>query len=125
MCRCSVNGKILCVDDDANVLKSYKRQLGEQYDIETAGGPEEGLKSVDQSGPYAVIVADMCMPGMDGIEFLRRARKKAPYTVSIMLTGNADQQTAINAINDGNIFRFLTKPCPAEQLSNALIAVIE
>jgi len=70
--------------------------------------------------PYAVIIADMQMPGMNGIEFLRRAMDKAPDSVRLMLTGNADQKTAMDAVNQGHVFSFLTKPCPAESLERAL-----
>ncbi len=117
--------RILCVDDDEKILRSYERQLSEQFQIETAIGPEQGLQAVSDRGPFAVVVSDMCMPGMNGIEFLRKARENAPYTVQIMLTGNADQQTAMDAINEGHIFRFLTKPCPAESLTKALEAGIQ
>src|SRR5260221_2735282 len=62
----------------------------------------------------------MQLPGMDGVKFLPGARQKAPDTVRIMLTGNADQQTAIAAVNQGQIFQFLNKPCPPEMLALAL-----
>ena len=72
--------------------------------------------------PYAVVIADMQMPGMNGVEFLMELEKAAPDTVRIMLTGNADQKTAREAVNQGHIFRFLTKPCPPEELIPALRA---
>jgi response regulator RpfG family c-di-GMP phosphodiesterase len=80
---------------------------------------------LEQVGPFAVVVADMRMPGMDGITFLSRVREASPDTVRIMLTGNADMQTAIDAVNQGNIFRFLTKPCPYEVMGVALEAALE
>ena len=67
----------------------------------------------------------MRMPGMSGVELLSRVRERAPNTMRIMLTGNIDQQTAIAAINEGSIFRFLNKPCPADQLAIAIRAGLQ
>ncbi len=117
--------RILCVDDDANILDALERGLRRQFHIETALGGEQALGMMDAQNPYAVIVSDMRMPGMDGVQFLSSVRKRAPETVRMMLTGNSDQQTAIEAVNEGNIFRFLTKPCPSETLAKALTAGIE
>ena len=112
--------KILFVDDDTNLLAAFRRQLRKQFHLETASGGREGLKLVEKNGPYSVIVSDFRMPNMDGIEFLSRVREIAPDTVRIMLTGNADLQAAIHAVNEGNIFRFLTKPCSADILGESL-----
>lgn len=112
--------KILFVDDDANVLAGYQRQLRKSFQIDTALGGELGLQAVTQNGPYAVIVTDLRMPVMDGIQFLSKVREIAPDSVRMMLTGFADLQTAIQAVNEGNIFRFLTKPCETETLTRAL-----
>jgi response regulator RpfG family c-di-GMP phosphodiesterase len=117
--------KILLVDDDPNILSAYTRTLRKQFQFETALGGAEGLAAIAACGPFAVILSDMRMPGMDGIEFLSRARDAAPDSVRIMLTGNADQQTAIDAVNRGNIFRFLTKPCGPEDLALSLEAGIK
>ncbi|MBU0595075.1 response regulator [Candidatus Bipolaricaulota bacterium] len=117
--------KVLCVDDDLNILNAYRRGLRRLFEIETAPGGPEGLKAIASQGPFAVVVSDMRMPGMDGIKFLTAVKKCAPESVRIMLTGNADQQTAIDAVNEGSIFRFLTKPCPPEHLAKTLTAGIE
>jgi len=117
--------RILFVDDDPNLLASFRRQLRKQFQIETALGGPEGLELVERNGPYSVIVSDFRMPHMDGIEFLARVREMAPDTVRIMLTGNADMQAAIQAVNEGNIFRFLTKPCSVDLLGESLITGIE
>src|SRR6185437_10170592 len=98
--------KILCIDDDASILAGYERTLRRRFSIETALGGEEGLTIVRRQGPYAVVVADMKMPGLTGIDTLAQIRKISPDTVRIILTGNADQQTAIDAVNKGYIFRF-------------------
>ncbi|MEW5976220.1 MAG: HD domain-containing phosphohydrolase [Acidobacteriota bacterium] len=116
---------ILCVDDEPNILEAYQRALRKQFGIETATGGLEGLSLLAEKGPFAVVVSDMRMPGMDGVQFLARVREQAPDTVRIMLTGNADLQTAIEAVNEGHIFRFLTKPCPPELLARALTAGVQ
>ncbi len=116
--------KILCVDDEPNVLEAYQRTLHKRFTMDVAEGGEEALRRIAQQGPYAVIVADMRMPGMNGVELLTQVKQIAPLTVRIMLTGNADQQTAIQAINEGEIFRFLSKPCTPEDLAKALEAGI-
>lgn len=113
--------KILIVDDEPNVLRGYQRVL-HNYQLDVAGGGEEALAAIEEHGPYAVIVSDMRMPRMNGVELLTRIRHLAPETVRMMLTGNSDQQTALLAVNDGHIFRFLTKPCPAFEFAKALDA---
>lgn len=120
-----MNQRILCVDDEANVLAAFQRNLRRRFTVETALGGEEAVLMVKNHGPYAVIVADMNMPGMNGIQLLKRVREMTPDTVRIMLTGNADQQTAMEAINQGHIFRFFTKPCTPEVLGAGLEAGLE
>lgn len=120
-----MNEKILCVDDDANILAAFQRNLRRHFTIATALGGDEALALIRREGPFAVIVADMNMPGMNGIQLLQRVREIAPDTTRMMLTGNADQQTAIDAINQGYIFRFLTKPCTPEKLALGLDAGLE
>ena len=118
--------KVLLVDDDAMVLAGLKRQLRNQFSIDTALNGEDALKQVVENGPYAVIVSDFMMPGMNGIEFLSRVKKSNPDTVRMMLTGAADMPTAIRAVNEGSIFQFHPKPCPAETLCQAIqTAIVE
>jgi len=112
--------KILFVDDDPNLLAAFQRTLRRLFTFDTALGGQEGLEMIRASGPYALLVVDMRMPVMDGVEFLERARVLAPDAVRIMLTGNADQQTAADAVNRGQVFRFLNKPCPPEVLIPAI-----
>lgn len=112
--------RILFVDDEENVLNGIQRGLRKKFTIETALGPAPGLAAITNNGPYAVVVSDLQMPGMDGIEFLSRVRKMARSTVRMMLTGNADFNSALNAVNQGNVFQFLTKPCSNEALINAI-----
>jgi response regulator RpfG family c-di-GMP phosphodiesterase len=116
--------KVLFVDDDQNILSAYQRQLRKQFLMDAALGGAEGLEAIEKKGPYAVVVSDLRMPGMDGVAFLSRVKELAPDTVRIMLTGNADTKAAIEAVNEGNIFRFLTKPCLPSDLAQVLQAGI-
>lgn len=117
-----MNARLLIVDDDANLLAAFQRNLRKQFSFDTALSGAEALQLLETKGPYAVVLADMNMPGMKGIELLERVRQRAPDTVRMMLTGNADQQTAVDAVNRGEVFRFLNKPCPPEVLVPALEA---
>lgn len=119
-----MNRRILMVDDDERVLSAYQRSLRLQFDLDVALGGESALAALQDKGPYAVIVADMQMPGMNGIALLKRVMEVEPDTVRFMLTGNADQATAVEAVNEGHIFRFLSKPCAVGDLSKALEAGI-
>jgi response regulator RpfG family c-di-GMP phosphodiesterase len=121
MSEVRVPDKILLVDDDPNVLSGYVRQLRKSFNIETALGGAQALELMNTQGAFAVVVSDLKMPGMSGIELLGRVKEASPETVRLMLTGFADVDNAIAAVNEGNIFRFLTKPCPIETLARALV----
>ncbi|HKF01219.1 MAG TPA: response regulator [Candidatus Sulfotelmatobacter sp.] len=115
---------ILLVDDDRQILDGYRRSLRGEFLMDTVLSGQEALNLIESKGPYAVVISDMRMPGMDGIEFLRRVKSTAPDTVRIMLTGNADTETAIEAINEGSIFRFLIKPCSKEIIARTITAAL-
>ncbi|WP_428564970.1 MAG: response regulator [Solidesulfovibrio sp. DCME] len=117
--------KILFVDDEPAVLDSLRRGLCRCFDMATAAGPEAGLAALAQQGPFAVVVSDLRMPGMDGVTFLKKAKALCPDIVPVMLTGHADLSAAMAAVNEGHIFRFLTKPCPIPTLSLSLDAALE
>jgi DNA-binding NtrC family response regulator len=116
--------KILLVDDDNSVLDGYRRSLSREFVLETALGGQQALQLATDSGPYAVVVSDMRMPGMDGIQVLSKIKALSPDTIRVMLTGNADMETAVNAINEGSIFRFLNKPCSKEVMAKTLTAAL-
>jgi response regulator RpfG family c-di-GMP phosphodiesterase len=116
--------KILFVDDEPNVLSGIQRQLHQRFEVETAASPIAGLAALQNGRDFAVVVADMGMPKMSGVEFLAKAREMAPATVRVMLTGYVNQATAVEAINQGNIFRFLNKPCSTDQLVQTLEAAV-
>jgi response regulator RpfG family c-di-GMP phosphodiesterase len=117
--------RILCVDDDLNVLAAHERNLRRHFEIKTAPSAEAGLATLKSEGPFAVILSDMQMPGMDGSAFLNLASSLAPEAVRVMLTGNNDQETAIRAVNEGSVFRFVTKPCDAPTLIQTLQAALK
>lgn len=112
--------KILFVDDEENILHSIKRELRKRFNIHTANSGIKALDILKDEGPFAVIVSDMRMPVMDGIQLLAAVKDQYPETVRLMLTGNADQETATEAVNKGQIFRFLNKPCPTSTLAIAI-----
>jgi response regulator RpfG family c-di-GMP phosphodiesterase len=117
--------KILFVDDDSNLLESFKRQLRNRFPMETASDGLQGLEVIKKGGPFAVVVSDFRMPNMNGVQFLNQVRDLAPDSARILLTGFADLKTTIDAVNQGNIFRLLTKPCQPEILENALRAGVK
>ena len=115
--------KILLVDDEPNVLDGYRRTLGREFTLETAVGGQEALALMEKA-PYAVVVSDMRMPGMDGVQLLSRVKTQSPDTIRVMLTGHADMETAINAINEGSIFRFLNKPVTKDMMAKTLTSAL-
>jgi response regulator RpfG family c-di-GMP phosphodiesterase len=116
--------KILFVDDDLLALEGLSRTVHREFKADLAEGPEAGLGKVKNDGPYCVVVSDMRMPVMDGAEFLSRVRALAPDSTRVMLTGYADTEAAMRAVNEGRIFRFLNKPVTAENLTLTLRACV-
>jgi response regulator RpfG family c-di-GMP phosphodiesterase len=117
--------EILFVDDEPNLLEGIRRQLRREFSLTTASGGQAALELITSKGPFAVIVSDMRMPVMDGIQLLRKVQEISPDSIRMMLTGNADVSTAVKAVNEGRIFRFLSKPCPPAALRQALEAALQ
>lgn len=115
-----MNRRVLLVDDDVNLLESFRRQLRKKAEIVTAEGSKAGIEAAARQGPFAVVISDYNMPGMNGVDMLRVIRHGSPDTVRVLLTGHADLEIAIQAVNEGNIFRLLTKPCPPETMEKVL-----
>lgn len=111
-----MTNRILVVDDDPYILETVKRQLAGRYDLTTAQSGEEAIDAVANGNPFAIVVCDMNMPGIDGAETLHRIEELAPDTVRMMLTSLEDQTAAMAAVNKGHIFHFFRKPCPAQDL---------
>jgi response regulator RpfG family c-di-GMP phosphodiesterase len=116
---------VLCVDDEPNVLEGLSLHLSRRYQVLTAASGTAGLETLAKHPAVAVVMSDMRMPGMDGAQFLGQARQAAPDAVRMLLTGQADMKSAVSAVNDGQIFRFLTKPCPTPQLLAAFTSAVE
>ena len=115
-------GKVLFVDDEPDILATYRRGFRGDFNLEVAENAREGLEKLERQGPFSVVVSDLKMPGLSGIEFLKEVKTRYPDTVRIMLTGYADLDTAIETINKGDIFRFLTKPIAIDILREVVIA---
>ena len=120
-----ISKKVLCVDDDPNVLDGLRRQLRHDYDLTTATDPDEVLDTLERDGPFAVVLADYGMPGMDGVTFLKKVRDRSPQTVPVILAGSADLEVAVSAVHEAHIFRFLRKPCDREVIRQTLDAALE
>src|SRR6202790_1114763 len=112
---------ILCVDGEPAVLEGLKLTLRKRFDVATATSGIEGLAVLEQKGGAAVVISDMRMPGMDGAAFLTKVRTLWPDATRIALTGAPGRDDAAAAINEGKIFRFMTKPCAPDKL----IATVE
>jgi len=111
---------ILFVDDDQNVLQGLQRMLRSQraiWEMEFAASGREALDMLDQK-VYDIVISDMRMPGMDGVEFLSTVRKKHPHTIRFILSGQTSKEALIRAI--GPTHQFLTKPCDADSLKKAI-----
>jgi response regulator RpfG family c-di-GMP phosphodiesterase len=113
--------RVLCVDDEEKLLKAIRRSLHNRCEVHTAPGGREGLAVLEKEGPFEVVVSDMRMPGMDGAEFLRHCRRRAPDMVRLLLTGFADLDTVVTAVNEGYIYRFIAKPCTGQVLHDAIM----
>jgi CheY-like chemotaxis protein len=116
--------KILCVDDEERVLAGIRVILRQAFDVVLETRPRAALERIQGGEKFAVVVSDMRMPEMNGAELLAGIRAAAPDTVRLLLTGFAEVDTAVSAINDGQVFRFLVKPCPPPQLREACRAAL-
>jgi len=117
--------KVLFVDDEQQVLDAIAANLRRSVDVLTATSGAAGLELLKADPRIQVVVSDMRMPQMNGATFLTQARDVAPLVVRMLLTGQADLESAITAVNKGQIFRFLTKPCPRDELRMAVETAVE
>ncbi|GAA4902058.1 response regulator [Ferrimonas pelagia] len=116
--------KILLVDDEEKILEAYRRILSSHYEITLAVSGAQALETMRMASGFEVIVVDLHMPEMDGIELLTVMKSAYPDVVRIALTGLTDQQTAVDAFAQGEVFRFLSKPCTGEALTAAIEAAL-
>jgi DNA-binding NtrC family response regulator len=112
--------KILCVDDDPLTLRAIAHMLSGEFRVDTATSGAEAIATICANGPYAAVLSDMHMPGMDGAAFLKRAYQLAPATPRLLLTGYQDPELARRTVNEGRTLRFLTKPCSMALMNEAL-----
>ena len=120
-----VRSRVVCVDDEPHVLSGLSLHLRRRYDVETATSGAAALELLARQPQAAVLISDMRMPGMSGAELLAKASAAHPHTTRILLTGHAEVDSAIAAVNKGAVFRFLVKPCPPPELLGAVDAAVE
>lgn len=120
--------RVLMVDDEPRVVEALRRSLHARYNVFTATSGPQGLHmvqaAIDSGRPFPVVVSDMMMPGMNGAEFLRLTRQLDADAVTMVLSGQADLASTVSAVNDGGLFRFLTKPCDNADLTSAIDAAL-
>jgi two-component system probable response regulator PhcQ len=108
--------KVMIVDDEDLVRNALVRSLRKEgHELITAESAKQALEILEQER-IDLIISDHLMPGMTGLEFLRLVKEKYPEIIRIILTGHADLDVVISAINEGEVYRFLTKPWSAEEL---------
>jgi response regulator RpfG family c-di-GMP phosphodiesterase len=117
--------RVICVDDEPHVAGGLALHLRRRYDVEIATSGQAGLELLAREPQAAVVISDMRMPGMNGAEFLTKALAAHPNTTRILLTGYAEVEAAIKAVNEGQVFRFLVKPCPPPELVRTVDAAAE
>jgi two-component system NtrC family sensor kinase len=118
--------RILLVDDEKNVLRSLERTfLDEEYEILKASSGIDGLSILESVSPVQVVISDYRMPEMNGVDFLREVCKKWPDTVRIVLSGYADTVSIVSAINEGEIYKFISKPWNDDELKVAIANALE
>jgi CheY-like chemotaxis protein len=115
-----MNNKILCVDDEESILRGFQLNLRKDFELHLASNGVEGLEVFDREGGFALVLSDMRMPQMDGATMLSAIKQKDPEVVTVLLTGHTDFESAMSAVNEGSIFRMLSKPCPPEMLIRVL-----
>jgi predicted signal transduction protein with EAL and GGDEF domain len=116
---------VLCVDDEPQILEALALTLGQRFYVNMAASAEAALARLYEIPHTAVIISDMRMPRMNGAEFLAASRKIAPHARRLLITGHCDVPTAVAAVNEGQIFRFLTKPCASADLIAAVQDAID
>ena len=116
---------ILLVDDEPEILNALNLRLGSEYKVHITTDPAKGLQILKDKGPFPVVISDFRMPTMNGIDFLLEANKISPETSSVLLTGQGEYDTAIQALNSGKIFKYLSKPCETSEINEVLLKGIE
>jgi FixJ family two-component response regulator len=117
--------RILVVDDEEAILETMAFTFEDEYDVLTSSSARDGLAKLDEHAPVAVVISDQRMPEMTGVEFLARVVERHPTTVRIILTGFADMDATIQAINDGHVYAYVTKPWEPDELRQVVVRAVQ
>ena len=117
--------RILVVDDEEAILETMAFTFEDDYEVVTSSSPRDGLAKLEQYAPIAVVISDQRMPEMTGVEFLAEVYKRHPNTVRMILTGFADMDATIGAINDGHVYAYVTKPWEPDQLKQVVRRAVD
>jgi CheY-like chemotaxis protein len=117
--------RILVVDDEEAILETMSFTFEDDYDVVTSTDPRRALDLLDSKGPFAVVLTDQRMPDMSGVEFVSEVRRRHPTTVRMILTGFSDMEAIIQAINDGHIYAYITKPWEPDHLKQVMKSAVE
>ncbi len=112
--------RLLIVDDEEAILETMTFTFEDEYEVLTAADAETALRTLDEKAPVAVVLTDQRMPGMTGVEFLAHVYQRHPTTARMILTGFADLEAIIQAINDGHVYAYITKPWEPDQLKQVV-----
>lgn len=108
--------RVLLVDDDPQILSCYERLLENRFELDIASGPGMAVELIETRGPYAVVVSDLRMPGMSGLELLWKTKQISPQTVGILMSGSIEFDAVTHSIDQGIAFRLIEKPCVPTEL---------
>jgi CheY-like chemotaxis protein len=117
--------RILVVDDEEAILETMSFTFEDDYEVQTASDPRRALDLLEAKGPFAVVLTDQRMPDMSGVEFVSEVRRRHPTTVRMILTGFSDMDAIIQAINDGHIYAYITKPWEPDHLKQVMKQAVE
>ena len=117
--------RILIVDDEEAILETMTFTFEDDYDVLTSGSAEQALSILDENDPVAVVISDQRMPGTTGVEFLSQVYEQHPSTTRIILTGFADMEATIQAINDGHVYAYVTKPWEPDDLRQVVRRAVD
>src|SRR5262245_61961364 len=121
----SARPRILVVDDEEAILETMSFTFEDDYEVHTSTDPRRALDLLETKGPFAVVLTDQRMPDMSGVEFLTEVWRRHPTTVRMILTGFSDMDAIIQAINDGHIYAYITKPWEPDHLKQVIKRAVE
>jgi CheY-like chemotaxis protein len=117
--------RILVVDDEEAILETMTFTFEDDYEVFTSNDARRGLEILDEHAPFAAVLTDQRMPDMSGVEFVAEVWRRHPATVRMILTGFSDMDAIIQAINDGHVYSYITKPWEPDQLKQVMKQAVE